>query len=272
MEISEGISVAYPFSHQRSAGVRVWNGELEFCVSNPSPPPPPPVPPAAPMPPPRPPSTSHTHAQQFTSTNQFDMENKMVTFTPWGSDYQVCIQSITELPEDRSGGTTISLTDDSFREIDVGGFGEITVHGMNKDKVFVSSNGMIGFTSGSTDYTPSLNDHYRTHQVALFFNDLNPAAGGGTVSYKNDNSVFTVTYWQIKEYAAGSSGSGSNTAQVSFYKASGRITMSYLGITQKTKPIIGISKGTGAPPSGESYVLDFSGVGELYRRKHPKPQ
>jgi hypothetical protein len=170
----------------------------------------------------------------------FDLDGLASTFTPDGSGdyYLVCTETITELPTDPAGGTSISLSDDDYETIAA----PHTVHlyGVGYNSFHIGSNGYITFTGGDSDYSETLADHFDTPRVSALFDDFNPSSAG-TVSWKSLADRVAVTWENVPEYNT----STSNTFQAELF-FDGAIRLSWLGIAA-TDGIVGLSDGGGVP-------------------------
>jgi subtilisin family serine protease len=191
---------------------------------------------------------------QMFDTEQNDLDNLMFTFEPNGSPdfYFGCVEPITSLPTDPTGGTPLTLTDDSFVQVNLSGGAQVWLYGTSYTSAYVGSNGYITFGSGDTDYTESFADHFAKPRVACLFDDLNPATGG-QVSYKQLADRLAVTWLNVPEYGA----SNQNTFQIELF-FSGRMTASFLAIAA-VDGLAGLSRGTGVP--GDFYESDLTAIG-----------
>ncbi|MBN2564031.1 MAG: hypothetical protein JXQ75_24215, partial [Phycisphaerae bacterium] len=133
-------------------------------------------------------------------TELFDSDNDLdywgLIFTPNGGNdfYFGCAEEITELPIDPSGGTSLSLSDDSYASVTLSGGNTVSIYDASYSTFNVGSNGYVTFGGGDSDYTESLDDHFNRPRISGLFDDLDPAQGG-TVSWKQlaDRAVVT---WQ----------------------------------------------------------------------------
>ena len=117
----------------------------------------------------------------------------------------------------------LDLGDDAYIDnIDIGF--NFTFFGNEYDHLFVSSNGLIGFSAGSNSYN---NQHFPdpvnpNNIIALCWTDLNPDAGGdikyeiqGTIPFRR----FIVEYDEVTHYG----GAGTITGQIVLYETSNAI-------------------------------------------------
>jgi len=184
-----------------------------------------------------------------------DLAGSSVTFTPNGSVdfYGACVEPITDLPTDPSGGTNISLSDDSFQSINITGGESVSFYGNTFTNFFVGSNGYITFGTGDDDYDETLAEHFALQRIAGLYDDLNPSTGG-TVSWKQLSDRVVVTFENVPEYST----TDSNTFQFEMYFEGGTIRVSYSGM-DAGDGIAGLSAGDGLSP--DFFETDLSGAG-----------
>jgi len=155
-----------------------------------------------PPPPPPPPQTLAHPAERFTSgTDAFDLAYASVTFTPneTATAYGVKIQDITQLPTDPSGGTGLTLTDDSFALVKLASSARVSLYGHSFTSFYVGSNGYITFTAGDDGYSESLAAHFSALRVSGLFRDLSPSSGS-QVRWKQLTDRAVVTWTDVPEY------------------------------------------------------------------------
>ncbi|MBN2564032.1 MAG: hypothetical protein JXQ75_24220, partial [Phycisphaerae bacterium] len=131
----------------------------------------------------------------FISDN--DLDDLSLIFTPDGGNdfYFGCVEEITELPTDPSGGTTLSLSDDSYATVTLSGGNTVSIYDHSYGTFYVGSNGYVTFVHGDGTYDESLEAHFSgIPRISALYDDLDPAQGG-TVSWKQlaDRAVVT---WQ----------------------------------------------------------------------------
>ena len=174
-------------------------------------------------------------------TTSFDLDNLSITFTPDGSAgyYSACATPITNLPTDPTGGTALSLTDDSYQQVTLSGGAQVSLYGNLRSGFYVGSNGYVTFDSGDTSLSESYSSHFSKKRISALFDDLNPPSGSVTWKQLADRAV--VTYLNVPEYGP----SGSNTFQIEMY-FDGKIVVSYLSVAA-TDGLAGLSAGLGVP-------------------------
>ena len=192
-------------------------------------------------------------AEQFLGgSDSFDLENTAILFTPDGPGYSFTTGSITELPTNPVGGTTLPLGDDASMTVNVGSAQSVVLYGQSYYSFFVGSNGYLTFTQFDTDYTENLPDHFRTARVSVLFDDLNPSLSG-RISWKQLPDRMVVTWEAVPEIATNQP----NTMQVEMY-FDGRIQLAWLEVSSESA-IVGLSEGQGLPDGFTE--TDFSGGG-----------
>ena len=191
--------------------------------------------------------------ENMDDTGGNDMDYLTVLFTPSGTyDYYVgCVEEITSLPTDPTGGTTVSLSDDDYELVSISGE-TVELYGVAYSSFYLSSNGYLTFGTSDTDYDETLEEHFSIPRVAALYDDLNPSSGG-SVSYKQESDRMVVTYQNVPEYNE----SNTNTFQIEMY-FNGDIRISYLDIAV-ADGIVGLSAGEGLDE--DYYPSDISGMG-----------
>jgi len=184
----------------------------------------------------------------------FDLENTAFTFTPDGSTsfYSACRESVTNFFTDPSGGTVLSLSDDSFSTRTISG-GSVSLYGRSTNVVHVGSNGHLTYDEGSTDFTESTSDHFALPRVAALFRDLNPVQGG-TVYWQELSNRVAATWDRVTEYGAGNS----NSFQIEMF-FDGRIRITYLHV-DASRGLAGLSRGLGLPLGFDESDLSDAGT------------
>ncbi len=190
-------------------------------------------------------------------SGEFDLQNKTVVFIPNGSIsyYGGCSEGAAEFPTDPTGGTTLSLSDDGFSQVSIGGGETVALYGTSHDSFFVNSNGNITFTSGDSTWQWSLSEHFNQARISGLFADLNPSSAG-TISWRQLDDRMAVTWEHVPEYGT----SDDNNFQVEMF-FNGRIQITWLSV-DTTSGIAGVSAGDGQP----SYFVesDLGAQGACY--------
>jgi len=153
-------------------------------------------------------------------------------------------------------------------------------YGVNYNSVYICTNGFLSFTSNSNKYRPDPipNTNAPNALIAPFWRDLNPAAGGGSITYYSGSDKFVVTWNNIKNY----SNSNRQTFQVVLYP-DGTIEFRYNTITNDYTTTIGVENENGtagvtAPTPANSTAYRFvpqagGGGGELsWEWKYPSDE
>ena len=187
----------------------------------------------------------------FTSDNDTDFLR--LEFAPNGSvdGYAGCATTIASFPTDPTGGTTLSLTDDSSAQVDLTGGATVSLYGVTYSSFHVGSNGFITFTAGDSDTSESLADHFDLPRISALFDDLNPASAG-TVSWKQLSDRVAVTWAGVTEYGT----TNSNSFQIELF-FNGPITINFLEI-DAVDGLAGLSAGNGLSP--DFFETDLSGM------------
>ncbi len=170
-----------------------------------------------------------------------DLDYLSLTFTPDNSIRYYCggTAAIGALPIDPSGGTPLSLGDDSYANVALSGE-TVSLYGASYSSFYVGSNGYITFDTGDISYAESFSTHFAMRRISALYVDLNPVAGG-SVSWKQLADRAVVTWDSIRRYGANST----NTFQVELH-FDGTIVISYLDLAV-TEGLSGLSEGNGVP-------------------------
>jgi len=197
-------------------------------------------------------------------TTANDMAFKTFTFTPDGSAnfYSVCQQPAAAFPTDPTGGTLLSLTDDSYSAVTLSGGNTVAIYGTRSGVLCVGSNGYLTMDSGDTTYTESLSAHFSLPRVSALFDDLNPGAGG-TISWKQLSDRVVVTYQNVPEYGT----TDMNSFQMELFY-DGRIRLTCLEI-DATDGLAGLSAGMGVPVNFQESDFSTYGVCSLLSLQLP---
>jgi Zn-dependent metalloprotease/subtilisin family serine protease len=174
-------------------------------------------------------------------TSPNDLDNQMFTFTPNGSSsfYKANRDSTNAFPSSASG-TTLSLSDDSYVQVNLTGGMQVSFYGINYASLFVGANGYITFGSGDTTYSESFANHFSKPRISALFDDLNPGAGG-TVTWSQLVDRVVITFQSVPEYGT----SNQNSFQYELF-FNGVIRLTFLAIAAQDG-LAGLSRGTGVP-------------------------
>jgi hypothetical protein len=183
----------------------------------------------------------------------YDMSYTSVTYSPDGSFdyYDACLATVSEFSTDPTGGTTLPLSDDDSEPVTLTG-GSVSLYGTAYTEFHVGSNGYITFTTGDTDLSESLDDHFDLPRISGLYDDLSPNQSG-TISWKELADRAAVTWEDVTEYSAGNQ----NSFQIEMF-FDGRIVVTYLGVAA-VDGLVGLSAGLGTPP--DFAMSDMSGYG-----------
>lgn len=180
---------------------------------------------------------------EWFSASDNDLDFKSVTFTPDGSNdfYRACTEPAAAFPTNPASGTAVTLTDDSFSQINLTGGAQVFLYGVGYSSVYIGSNGYLTFTSGSSDYDETLAEHFDRPRVSLLYDDFHPGQGSASIRQQQFADRFVVTYQNLSEYNAGNL----NNFQAELY-FDGTIVITYLQV-DALDGIAGISRGLGLP-------------------------
>ena len=144
--------------------------------------------------------------------------------------------------------TILQLTDESTQELPLSF--DFPFQGNTYNSVFVNSNGYLTFGGGEIfTFIPNVPDFENgLPRVAPLWVDLDPGAGG-LIMATDDNGSTTISFMGVPEFFFGGSNNFSATLD-----SSGRVTMSYMGMTAP-EGITGLAEGGGAPGT----AVDLSG-------------
>ncbi|MFQ5590414.1 MAG: S8 family serine peptidase [Phycisphaerae bacterium] len=192
--------------------------------------------------------------EEFNGDN--DVDYQAILFTPDGSGdfYYACAETIDELPTNPAGGTPVSLSDDDWIEVNVGGGQSVALYGTAYTSYYVGSNGYVTFNGGDDDYSESLAEHFSPFpRISALYDDFNPAAAG-QVSWKELTDRAVVTWLNVPEYST----SNTNTFQIEMF-FDGRLRISYSAV-DASDGIVGLSRGDGLPAGFFEVDLSASGT------------
>ena len=193
------------------------------------------------------------YTQVFASQNP-DLASSTVRFTPeeGGAGYSICHDTVTGLPVDGTGATTLVLADDGFAQVNLSGGAVFPYFGVEYDRLFVNANGNVTFQSGDASFEATTDTHFNAPRVSPCFMDLVPTSTG-TVWYRQLANRFVVTWEGLRHYQLG----GSNTIQLELF-FDGTIRFSY-GTLTGLPSVVGLSAGQGALSDFASTDLSAQG-------------
>jgi hypothetical protein len=177
--------------------------------------------------------------RQYSSAN--NLQFRQLVFTPEDSPngYALCTGPASALPVDPAAHTALELADDDFAEILLDG-AELPFYGVAYPGVYVGSNGILTFESGSAAFQVSLENHFAAPRLALWNRDFNPA-GTDAVRWAQLPDRLVVTYLAIKEWNT----FNQNTMQAELF-FDGTLRLTYLAMDTRNG-IVGLSEGGGLP-------------------------
>lgn len=200
------------------------------------------------------PDVPNFFTEQFTTGS--DLVGQMLTYVPDASidRYRACMEPLAGgLPTDPTGGTNVSLGDDSSVLVNVAGGNTVKLYGTSWTGFYVGSNGYVTFGASDGAYLESYAAHFEMPRVSGWFDDLNPLSGG-SVSYKQLADRVAITWLNVPEYNTGNQ----NTFQIELF-FDGTIRTSWLTMAAPDG-IAGLSEGVGLDVDfGPS---DLSAVGD----------
>jgi subtilisin-like proprotein convertase family protein len=199
------------------------------------------------------------HYTQLFDSSTNDTAYQTWTFTPDGSTslYSVCRETAANFPTDPAGGTTLSLTDDSFAPVTLTGVNTVALYQRRTNVLYVSSNGYLTLNAGTNWMVESLASHFGLPRISALFHDLNPA-DAGTISWKETGELVAVTFSNVPEYDDFHLAERTNSFQIElFYDGRIRLTLLNVGIPDG---LIGLSAGQGMPAN--FLKSDFTGYGQ----------
>ena len=172
------------------------------------------------------------------SSTQFDLVGTTVTFTPDGSRsfYGACRKPFLQLPTDPTGGTALTLTDNSFAQVTLAGGKQVSIFGTPYGSFFVGSNGYITFDAGDITHNAYDVTQFSAKRISGLFTNLYPVAQG-SVTWKQLADRVAVTFAGVPEVNT----TCPNTFQIEMF-FDGRIALSYLHVEAITG-IVGLSSG-----------------------------
>jgi hypothetical protein len=184
-----------------------------------------------------------------------DMAGKRITYRidHATQTYEACVYPGNgNFPVSPVGGTVLPLSDDDYELVTMPAGKTVKLYGISYSQFFVGSNGYVTFVAGDTDYTESLDDHFRLRRISANFDDYNPAAGG-QVTVKHVADRVAITWNAVVEFGT----SNPNSFQMELFH-DGRIRVTYLGMSS-VDGVAGLSEGLGVPvPFLESDLSEYT--------------
>ncbi len=194
--------------------------------------------------------------EDFTS-KPFDLQLSSITFTPDSSQsfYSACRDLATQFPTDPSGGTELMLADDQYLQVTLTNARQVSIYGVSSNAIYIGANGNVTFDPGSNtnQYNPDTNEFFAHMRVAPLYSDLNPAAGG-TISYRQLEDRFAVTWQNVPEYGTVTN---RNNIQVELF-FDGRIRMTWLQAQISADPVYFAGLSPGGDYPGDFVPSDLS--------------
>ncbi len=186
--------------------------------------------------------------------DNFDLSYKTITFTPEVGQfkYRTCLTEAGKLDEDTANATLVSMSDDDYKEISIGG-SYLSLFGKVYDKLYVGSNGYLTFDEPDTEYDETISNHFSQPRISALFDDLDPSISGSEVSYEVSDEKLTITFLNVPQtYSA-----LGNTFQYQLY-FDGVIKITWLNIAS-VDALVGISDGQPRSSNiNESNFSDYS--------------
>eukprot|EP00873_Tetraselmis_striata_P014364 jgi/Tetstr1/434628/TSEL_023719.t1 len=151
------------------------------------------------------------------------------------------------------GGVSLSLGDDTFKQVAFSAGFTFPFYGQQYDIVFVGSNGYLTFGEGDTRNSGSASTHSRMLRISGLFTNLVPDTES-SIKYLQTADTFAVIYHNMLHY-------GSNNERSSFMitlARSGQVTLSYGEVAGSSTAVIGLSSGLAS--SSEASLLGADDV------------
>jgi hypothetical protein len=124
------------------------------------------------------------------------------------------------------------------------------------EEIVVNANGTVTFGASNPDFSDSVPEFLAgPPQIAALWDDLNPAAGG-TVTFEQSRSAFTVKFIGVPERGSGGTGVGANTFSITLKRLFSLIDVKY-GDLSAQDGLAGVTCG-GAFTSGFETPVDLS--------------
>lgn len=189
-----------------------------------------------------------------------DLDNTAFAFTPnpgVPSYYQVCRQEAASFPTDPTGGTVLSLGDDSNALVTLSSGKTVQFFGTDYSSFYVGSNGYITFGQGDNSNSRALSSHFEMRRISGLRLDLDPAASGARISWRQLSDRVAVTFENVPEWRT----TLANSFQIELFFSpaglesgpypvtlppAGTVRITYLAMGSK-QGVAGLSRGAGLP-------------------------
>ncbi|MDA3797690.1 MAG: S8 family serine peptidase [Kiritimatiellae bacterium] len=171
-----------------------------------------------------------------------NLSNKSLLFVPdaGNTNYYVAYCNDIEQLFVEPSGIPVELTDDGIANIQVNAPGGISFYGTSYSNLFINGNGRVTFTEGSSEYNPTVADHFALPSVAPLFTDLSPQEG--EVFYNEFVDRFVISYINVPEFDT----ENRSSFQIEFF-FNGNVRLTYGDVDALGNSIAGLSKGSGTP-------------------------
>jgi M6 family metalloprotease-like protein len=170
-------------------------------------------------------------------------------FTPSDGRYTVRRSLASVFPTSPTGGSVLSLADDSNQQVNLTGGKQVSLFGQPYSQFYVGSNGYVTFGEGSDEYDYSFSSHFSLPRIAALMRDLDPSANGA-VTWRQLADRVVVTWAGVPAFGA----SLTNNFQIEMF-FDGRLAITILNLSANDG-LIGLSDGLDLP--GDFVESDFS--------------
>ena len=178
---------------------------------------------------------------EFFQSHDVDLGFMTVTFRTNGSlnRYEAFADEATVFPVDPAGGTVLNLSDDDCSAITLAAGHKVQLYGVEYDQFFICDNGYITFGQPDWTWDPGTSRHFEIPRISAFFGDI-IAEDGGTISWKELDDRFVVTYENVPEWYRRNV--RNNFQAELFYDGTIRLTWLDMG---SIRGLVGLSEGAG---------------------------